>query len=260
MPEADDTEILISDGRFSVSLLSGELCVLSIPTAGVPLAAWWLFREYVLDLKKSTRSLKYKSEFNSILMDDDGLSVICNPSELALLESLNIQDITVSPKRWRALVINVIGSAAEFPGAVYYLASALSEKNISILHISTFESEIFLVQEQDLELACSLLRSRAESNTDLNSFLRRNARSLGASGNTDEINHNMPAIKSHHELLPSDIVLKERRFKEGFELCVLPCSVMLARLSEDFKLHQCGDILVNFLFVMLPQINPFLEM
>ena len=32
---------------------------------------------------------------------------------------------------------------------------------------------------------------------------------------------------------------------DGFELCVLPGHVMLARLNEDFQLSQCSTILVR---------------
>lgn len=68
--------------------------------------------------------------------------------------------ISISPQKWRAFVINVVGSAAEFPGAVHYLADSLSNAGLSILHISTFEYEVFLVQEQDISKACEVFRVR----------------------------------------------------------------------------------------------------
>lgn len=37
-------------------------------------------------------------------------------------------------------------------------------------------------------------------------------------------------------------------FKEGFQLCVLPGHVMLARLNEDRPLADCSNILVRNLF------------
>ena len=67
-------------------------------------------------------------------------------------------NITISPQKWRAFVINVVGSAAEFPGAVHFLADSLSNAGLSILHISTFEYEVFLVQEQDISKACDVFR------------------------------------------------------------------------------------------------------
>ena len=68
------------------------------------------------------------------------------------------KNITISPQKWRAFVINVVGSAAEFPGAVHFLADSLSNAGLSILHISTFEYEVFLVQEQDISKACDVFR------------------------------------------------------------------------------------------------------
>jgi len=159
--------VVVSGGPFNVTLLDGELVVLSIPAEFVPCAAWWLFREYVLKSDSNSGTAK-RTSFSSLFMDDDGLSIVCHPSDLVLLESLQIKGLNVSPSRWRALEINIVGSATEFPGAVYFLADTLSKRNISILHISTFESEIFLVQEQDIDTACELLRGRTEEITDLN--------------------------------------------------------------------------------------------
>ena len=68
------------------------------------------------------------------------------------------KNITISAQKWRAFVINVVGSAAEFPGAVHFLADSLSNAGLSILHISTFEYEVFLVQEQDISKACDVFR------------------------------------------------------------------------------------------------------
>jgi hypothetical protein len=64
---------------------------------------------------------------------------------------LNIENLKVSSQKWISLIINVIGSAGEIPGAVFYLSNALSKEGLSILHISTFDSEVFLVQEQDVD-------------------------------------------------------------------------------------------------------------
>jgi hypothetical protein len=40
-------------------------------------------------------------------------------------------------------------------------------------------------------------------------------------------------------------------FKEGFQLCVLPGHVMLARLNEDRPLADCSNILVRNLLSMM---------
>lgn len=86
------------------------------------------------------------------------MSLICCVSSAATLEMICSKNITISPQKWRAFVINVVGSAAEFPGAVHFLADSLSNAGLSILHISTFEYEVFLVQEQDISKACDVFR------------------------------------------------------------------------------------------------------
>jgi len=140
----------------------------SIPLISVPSSSWLVIREYKRE----------KNFFSSLLLDDDGLSLVCDDVSVGALQCLNITDLKISPQRWLALIINVIGTANEFPGAVYYLAQTLAKEKlrllllasvfllyllslfliISILHISTFESEVFLVQEQDIERACDALR------------------------------------------------------------------------------------------------------
>lgn len=92
------------------------------------------------------------------VQDNEGLSVICSTVAAASLESISGRQLLISPHLWRAFVINVAESATEFPGAVHYLADSLSNAGLSILHISTFEYEVFLVQEQDIEKACTVFR------------------------------------------------------------------------------------------------------
>eukprot|EP01036_Dinobryon_divergens_P018046 gene18046-24563_t len=124
----------------------------------IPSAAWWIVRQYVM----SPLSLG-RNAFSSVLMDDDGLSLVCSPEELSMLQSLNLFDLKVSSQRWKALVIQIIGSVTQFPGAVHHLANSLSSRGLSILHISTFEREIFLVQEHDMEIACDVLQMATAS-------------------------------------------------------------------------------------------------
>lgn len=79
-------------------------------------------------------------------------------------------------------MIKVVGSTEEFPGAVHYLADSLSKEGLSILHISTFESEVFLVQEQDIEKACVVFR-RSEGPKELASLIQEAQRKRTLSGN-----------------------------------------------------------------------------
>ena len=77
--------------------------------------------------------------------------MVCDPEKIVILQSLGIENIKISPLRWISLIINANSSASELPGVVFYLSNALSSEGISILHISTFDSEVFLVQEFDID-------------------------------------------------------------------------------------------------------------
>ena len=67
---------------------------------------------------------------------------------------------------------------------VHYLADSLSRAGLSILHISTFEYEVFLVQEQDIEKACAVFR-RSDSPSELLAFIQgaQKERTLSGGGN-----------------------------------------------------------------------------
>ena len=147
---------IVNSIHFNIILQAQSLAVLSIPSAAVPKCAWWLIREFGLSQKTETHGHR---TFTSFLVDDDGLSLICKTDALDVLHYLlRPEEFTLSPSAWKAFVIQLTGSAVEVPGAVYCLANSLSSQGLSILHISTFESEIFLVQEPDLEKACVILR------------------------------------------------------------------------------------------------------
>lgn len=149
----------------------------------------------------------------------------------------------VSPKRWTALVINIIGSAAAFPGAVYCLANSLSQGGISILHISTFNSEVFLVQEQDSDKACMLIR-KMENPKELSDLMER------AQQQQQSRRHHSsePTPFNPAALLDESITVPPTPpFKEGFELCVLPRPVMVARFTSEEAWVSCSNILIDLM-------------
>lgn len=150
--EEEGPSVVLESLHFNISLEAGSLAVLSIPNEVVPKCAWWLVREY------GSKKLN-KRTFHSILVDDDGLSIVCTIQAVGVLQYLlRPEEFTLSPLHWRAFVINLTGTAYEVPGAVYCLANTLSKEGLSILHISTFEAEVFLIQEPDLDRACSILK------------------------------------------------------------------------------------------------------
>jgi len=240
-------ELIAESTYFSASLQNERLSVISIPTACVPKIAWWLMREYGLKEKRSRL-------FHSLLMDNDGLSLCCNPSHLVVLESLlQKSDFTVSPQLWRPLIINVTGTASEFPGTVYFLASRLSSEGLSIFHISTFESEVFLIQDTDVVKATNILQS-----INIDDI-------LGESGDRHVFDADQRSpVSSSTKTFPEEVVSeaedqvnldlswiapKENRkdLEDTFHLVVLPHAVVLAKLNNDFDLSTCSTLLVSSL-------------
>ena len=131
--------------------------------------------------------------------------------------------MTKSTQRWKAFIINVIGSASEVPQAVHYLSESLSSEGLSILHISTYETEVFLVQEQDVSKACQIFK-RIDSKQKLTDFHEKSEAKLF------ENSINPPS--------PSTI-------REGFVLQVLPNLMKLARLSDQRTIESISQILVS---------------
>lgn len=59
-----------------------------------------------------------------------------------------------------ALQIHLGPMVAEFPGVVSFLSKLLADDHISILNMSTYDTDVIFVQEQDLEAAISCLQSK----------------------------------------------------------------------------------------------------
>ena len=231
-------------GHFHLTLMEGSLCVFSIRPELISHATWWILREFIIYpsneyfssilLVISPPSTYLLNWIHSLLIqDDDELSVICRPQNLHGLSSLDLAGLQISDELWRALIIHVVGSASQFPAAVYHLANSLSSNGISILHISTFEHEIFLVREKDVESAYTVLHLAPAPNM--------------ASIHDEDTK---PLIIPDTNLIPPHITIDESP-SNGFKLCILPGYVMLARLSDDSFFDQCREVLVRFKIIFL---------
>jgi len=116
------------------------------------------------------------------------------------------------------LIINV-SSAAEFPGAVNYLANLLSKEGISVLHISTFESEVFLVQEKDIEKACDVMKKTDDPKEIAEMLEITNRKQQQKSSSNDKLNieqiYHLTNLKdgiinNHHIQNPSTLIERGR--------------------------------------------------
>jgi hypothetical protein len=88
--------------------------------------------------------------FFSITKTDDELSIICPENK--------VPHGVISEKNWRAF--KVMGPLDfSLTGILASLANALAEAKISIISLSTFDTDYILVKNHDLEKAVKVLRS-----------------------------------------------------------------------------------------------------
>lgn len=222
---------IVNNFHFKVVHKIEELNVVCIPLNNVPSVAWILLREFI-------SSKRTKTTFNSLLLDDDGLSVVCSPISMNALQNLCpiITDDDHIFIIWNYFIINVISS--DFPGAVNYLSDSLSKQGISILHISTFEAEVFLVQENDIERACEVFKKV----TNINAFSE--IKKQEQQKQNSYLNSKVADLNITETLPPVP-----PKFVSGFELKVIPNPLMLARFTSEESLSECSDILVINLFI-----------
>lgn len=249
-------EILISSPHFRITFFTCPLVVAFVPLASVPRCAWWLLREFSSSHPLSTSTTSNKdpqSTVKSILLDDEGLTIVFPLSRLGSLPSLlskedltilcslddknkksneNNQNIKVDNNEnnnekivssvsfqqllsssinhdssfnnsaassstaipttssssidetptvsdtfsWRAFTVRMSGPSFDTPQVILSLTQALSQNNISILHISTFEAEIYLIPRNKIDIVKKILKNFynvlvKRNNNDYNNFI-----------------------------------------------------------------------------------------
>lgn len=285
--EESGSSIVLQSVHLNISLQEASLSVLCVPNEFVPKCAWALMREYGMKTQLNSKS------FHAVLSDDDGLSIICSSQLIPTFQFLlSPSQYTLSSNNWRALVINLNGSAYELPGMVHCLANSLSQEGLSILHISTFEAEVFLVQDPDVTTALSILRQFEDAEQVLQLMEKTwkpassyqkpqlmippaavtvttqmsdtdEAFSIVSDGNefdeswlTPQVS--TPEISAATMLNLSSPIPVSVRFASGFTLCVLPNPVILAKLRDDASWAACAPILVSVLHIVIRKMSMIL--
>mmetsp|Transcript_17242 Transcript_17242/g.33839 ORF Transcript_17242/g.33839 Transcript_17242/m.33839 type:complete len:543 (-) Transcript_17242:410-2038(-) len=175
-------------GHFDATLLANSLRVGYIPAEHLVRCTHALVKLLVLDAEESESTSYYgghsvsdgpspsgsggimdigglgaahpdSSGVNVMLVQDmGGVTVIVNDRYYNQLELAGVVELMRwAPSPWRALQIHLGPASADTPGIISYLSSMLSERNVSILNFSTFEADLILVQDYDLEKARDLL-------------------------------------------------------------------------------------------------------
>ncbi|KAL7993550.1 putative CASTOR, ACT domain-containing protein [Plasmopara halstedii] len=100
-----------------------------------------------------------QTEIFSIVSDREGTTLFMDPSGVNIFQHAGMMDvITVAPQSWRAIQIHLGPMVAEFPGVVRFLSKLLADDHISILNMSTYDTDVIFVQEHHLKTAISCLQ------------------------------------------------------------------------------------------------------
>ncbi|TDH68135.1 hypothetical protein CCR75_008899 [Bremia lactucae] len=112
---------------------------------------------------------------------------------------------------------------AEFPGVVSFLSKLLANEQISILNMSTYDTDVIFVQAQHLEAAIMCLQSK----------LSRGLHGLKEAKEAE--NALVPKLPSHASESSEEMVdlRSASRVGDGQYLTVYPESLVLVRLQKD---------------------------
>ncbi len=87
-----------------------------------------------------------------ITRDDDEITVVAEEHEL---KHLGYQEDT----KWFKLIEIQTASPFMVPGFIATITSAIASKGLTVLVVSTYSKDYFLVHEERLDVACDALRS-----------------------------------------------------------------------------------------------------
>ncbi|KAJ0405790.1 hypothetical protein P43SY_003640 [Pythium insidiosum] len=163
---------IVTTSNFHATLLKGQISVVFIAACHLRRCSWPLLNLLLYggcsfdddgccntDRRHFCRSVQ--AEVFSIVSDRDGVTLFMDPNGVEIFKSSEMTDlITIAPNAWRAIQIHLGPMVAEFPGVVSFLSKLLAEDNISILNMSTYDTDIIYVQEPDLDAAISCLQRK----------------------------------------------------------------------------------------------------
>ncbi|DAZ99295.1 TPA: hypothetical protein N0F65_005463 [Lagenidium giganteum] len=149
---------IVTTSNFHATLLQGRLSVVFVPTEHIRRCSWPLLNlllyggcsfdeneSCAMDEGHICRSVQ--SEMFSVVLDKDGATLFMDPNGVEMFKYADMDDlISIAPYSWRAIQIHLGPMVAEFPGVISFLSKLLAEDNISILNMSTYDTDIIYVQ------------------------------------------------------------------------------------------------------------------
>lgn len=228
---------IVTTSNFHATLLPGLVSVVFVPAEHIRHGSWSLLILLLYNgcsfdeneggcVRTASHVCRAKqTEIFSIVSDREGTTLFMDPSGVDVFKRAGMRDmITVAPQSWRAIQIHLGPMVAEFPGVVSFLSKLLADDHISILNMSTYDTDVIFVQEHHLKTAISCLQLK----------LSRGVHGLKEAKEAE--NARVPPIiasevsKSGEETGAS---VSAHRVGDGQYLTVYPESFVLVRLKKD---------------------------
>ncbi|KAE8887404.1 hypothetical protein PF005_g3450 [Phytophthora fragariae] len=227
---------IVTTSNFHATLLPGLVSVVFVPAERIRHGSWPLLNLLLYSgcsfdeneggcvRSESHVCRSMQTEIFSIVSDREGATLFVDPAGVEMFKRAGMEDlITVAPQSWRAIQIHLGPMVAEFPGVVSFLSKLLADDHISILNMSTYDTDVIFVQEQDLEAAISCLQSKLSRGLHgLKEAKDKEAENALSDREVSSPTENTEA----NEDLPS-------RVGDGQYLTVYPESLVLVRLQKD---------------------------
>ncbi|CCI41929.1 unnamed protein product [Albugo candida] len=150
---------IVTTSNFHATLLQQKLIVVFLSNHQLRQCSWPLLKLLLYASERLNDS--NQAEIFSIVVEKDGVTIFMDPSGIELFKIAELEPLlTIAPDMWCAVQIHLGPLVAEFPGIVSFLSKLLAEDDISILNLSTFDTDIIFVRETNLEVAISCLKSK----------------------------------------------------------------------------------------------------
>ncbi|EEY56708.1 uncharacterized protein PITG_20999 [Phytophthora infestans T30-4] len=226
---------IVTTSNFHATLLPGLVSVVFVSAEHIRHGSWPLlnlllysgcsFDENEGGCLRTERHVcrSKQTEIFSIVSDREGTTLFMDPSGVDMFKHAGMEGlITVAPQSWRAIQIHLGPMVAEFPGVVSFLSKLLADDHISILNMSTYDTDVIFVQELHLEAAISCLQSK----------LSRGLHGLKEAKDAENaLSDRKPTSSDAAE--SCEEAASASRVGDGQYLRVYPDSLVLVRLQKD---------------------------
>eukprot|EP00644_Phytophthora_capsici_P016760 jgi/Phyca11/19392/fgenesh1_pg.PHYCAscaffold_47_\ len=219
---------IVTTSNFHATLLPGLVSVVFVPAEHIRHSSWPLLNfddnegGCVRTENHVCRSMQ--TEIFSIVSDKEGATLFMDPNGVNMFKRAGMEDlITVAPQSWRAIQIHLGPMVAEFPGVVSFLSKLLADEHISILNMSTYDTDVIFVQEMHLENAIACLQSK----------LSRGLHGLKEAKDAENALSDRESMSLTDAGEEAGALANASRVGDGQYLTVYPESLVLVRLQKD---------------------------